>query len=524
MRKSTYEIILPLIHGSEEIKDRTLLVNGLYGAIDVVKKEEADKFAAGDFAGLSTALRERLLLRGHLTRKSEEEELADLKLIGRLYRLLPARAGIGIVIMPTYDCNFRCPYCFERHRLANGQDWLSRTMSHEMIEAVFSAIENYRARGYAVNTCGFYGGEPFLARNLPVVREIAERCKALGLKINAVTNGYDLESYLDFMEEYGCKSLQITVDGVGEANDCRRIHKDGVPTYDRILKNAELALQRGVRISLRVNVGRENISGIGALVEDLRARGFIEKEKQRAAARVMGEKPKRGKFSYYFKATFDNKHSETDVKEQDIIDELMKNGFTALEAIELQSQYSPAAHELKSLFTKKTFPQFSPVYCGSESGMLVIDPFGRLYPCWDTVAMEETAVGATNVETGRFFMNFSKAKWRTRTTDLMAACQTCPYAFICRGGCASRAFAEHGSYFRESCGEAKEIFAFVASRVAGEAWERNHEDELSLSLAGPLSRLTDAERKTLMESRSQKELFEVIKAAGLWEADKKEQR
>ena len=154
--------------------------------------------------------------------------------------------------------------------------------------------------------------------------------------------------------------------------------------------------------------------------------------------------------------------------------------------------------------------------------MFVIDPFGKLYSCWDQVATEGAEVGFTDEQSGRFLINLSKAKWRVRTSDLMPACQACPYVFICRGGCASRAFVEHGSYFREYCGEVKEIFAFVASRVAGEAWAKSQEKELSLSLAGPLSRLTDEERKTLTESRGQKEIFEVIKAAGLWEEGKKE--
>ena len=519
MRRSTYEIILPLIQGSDEIKDRMLLVNGLYSSFDVVTKEEAEKFATGDFAGLSPALRERLLLRGHLTRKSEAEELADMKLIGRVHRMIPARSGIGIVIMPTYDCNFRCPYCYEQHRLKNGQKWLESTMSHEMIEGVFAAIENYKARGYSIGECTLYGGEPFLAKNIDVVREIAGHCKKLGISMSAITNGYDLESYLDFLDEYNCKHLQVTVDGVGEANDRRRIHKDGVPTYDRILKNVELALQRGASINLRVNVGRENISGIGALTEDLRARGFIAKEEERAAA---GNKSKRGIFSYYFKATNNDSHPENNIKEQDIIDELMKNGFTAMEAIQLQSQYSVPANGLKRLFAKEAMPSPSSSYCGSEQGMFVIDPFGKLYSCWDQVATEGAEVGFTDEQSGRFLINLSKAKWRVRTSDLMPACQACPYVFICRGGCASRAFVEHGSYFREYCGEVKEIFAFVASRVAGEAWAKSQEKELSISLAGPLSRLTDEERKTLTESRNQKEIFEVIKAAGLWEEGKKE--
>lgn len=455
-------------------------------------------------------------------------ELADLALLARIYRTIPARSGVNLVIMPTYDCNFRCHYCYESHRLKNGQEWLSCTMSQEMIGAVFSALEKYKEKGYPLRECTLYGGEPFLAQNIGIVRKIAERCRALGLSIEAVTNGYDLEMYLDFLEEFDCKFLQLTVDGVGEVNDCRRIHKDGLPTYDRILKNAEHALQRGISISLRVNVGRENISGIGALVEDLRARGFIEKEQQRSAEEKelrktdKNAKTKRGEFSYYFKATNNDVHPEKNVSEQDVIDELMKNGFTALEAIDIQSQYGAPAGALRHLFKKESFASCSTAYCGSEQGMLVVDPFGRLYPCWDTVALEDTAVGFTDVETGRFLMNFAKAKWRTRTSDLLSACESCPYIFICRGGCAARAFVEHGSYFREYCGEVKEIFAFVAPRIAGEAWEKSHVDELSLSLAGPLSRLTDAERKILTESRNQMELFEAMKSAGLWVEAKKE--
>ena len=44
MRKSTYEIILPLIGSDDkDIEGKKLLINGLYGAIDVVDDEIADK-------------------------------------------------------------------------------------------------------------------------------------------------------------------------------------------------------------------------------------------------------------------------------------------------------------------------------------------------------------------------------------------------------------------------------------------------------------------------------------------------
>ncbi|SHK31969.1 radical SAM additional 4Fe4S-binding SPASM domain-containing protein [Selenomonas ruminantium] len=163
---------------------------------------------------------------------------------------------------------------------------------------------------------------------------------------------------------------------------------------------------------------------------------------------------------------------------------------------------------------KKIMPMVSTAYCGAEQGTLVVDPFGRIYSCWDTVAVEDAAVGFTDSQSGRFLMNFAKAKWRTRTADLMPSCEACPYVFVCRGGCAARAFVKHGSYFRESCGKIKDIFAFVAPRIAGEAWAKGKEDELSLSLAELLSHLTEAERQILMESRSQKEILEIVKSAG----------
>ena len=74
----------------------------------------------------------------------------------------------------------------------------------------------------------------------------------------------------------------------------------------------------------------------------------------------------------------------------------------------------------------------------------------------------------------------------------------------------------HGSYFRESCGESKEIFAFVASRIVGQKWEETKEDELSVSLAGPISRLTEQERNILMTTTNQQAILDIVKEAGLF--------
>ena len=533
MRLSSYEIFLPLIGKDDKIiEGKALLVNGLYGALDVVDEATASKLREGNLAELPFAMRERLALRGHITRKDEAGELADAQLLGRVWNKLVGHAGVGPVILPTYNCNFRCPYCFERHRLTRGEEWLGHEMKPEMVDAVFAALEKQKKSGRKVAGCSLYGGEPLLKENMATVRHICERAKDMGLELSGVTNGYDLDAYIGLLEEFGFTHLQVTVDGVGKLNDRRRLHRDGLPTYDRILKNVALALEHGIDISLRVNVNGDNIDGIKALIDDLAARGLREatREERKAARKEAQDAEQAGKprprrkgfFSYYFKAVSEPHDSPTYVTEQQVMDAILAAGISPLDAIEKQSQYSMPMRGIEEAMNKMEYPSFNPAYCGSEQGMLVIGPDGLIYPCWDLVAMEEEAVGFTDVETGRFFYSLGKAKWRTRTSDVMEPCRTCPYIFICRGGCAPQAKKQNGSYFREYCGEVKEIFAFVASRIIGARWEETKEDELSVSLAGPLSRFTEAEREKLMTAIKEQEILDIIKEAGFFPETLKE--
>ena len=527
MRISTYEIILPLFDGDDrEIEDKALLINGLYGAMDVVDAYAAEALRAGDWAKLPFELREKLMMRGHITRKDEAGELADAKLLGRVWRKMIGHSGVGLVIAPTFDCNFRCPYCFESHRLKNGKEWLSRTMSPEMVDALFAALQKERDKGRKIAGCSLYGGEPLLRENIETVRNICKHAKEMGLSISAITNGYDLDVYIDLLKEYEIQNMQITVDGVGEMNDRRRRHRDGVPTYERILQNTALALDNGIDVSLRVNTNGENIGNIGALMEDLAAHGLKEAgDEERESARREAEeakkagkpKPKRkGFFSYYFKAVSEAQDSPTRVTDQQVFDAIRDAGCSAGEAIKKQSQYSMLEQRLTAAMKKQDYPDYSPAFCGSEKSMVCVGPDALLFTCWDLVAMPDESVGFLDVASGRFLYDFSKAKWSTRTSDLMEPCRTCPYIFICRGGCAAQAHAEHGSYFREYCGETKEIFAFVAGWTVEKKWLETKEDELSISLMGPLSRLTEAERETLMTGKDRKEILEIINEVGIW--------
>ena len=527
MRVSAYEIILPLIGKDErEIPGQSLLVNGLYGAMDVVPEEIAAALARGEAESLAPPIRERLLARGHITRKDEAagtkashpetasalarpcaSELAIVKLLGRIQRKIFSASAITPVILPTYDCNFRCPYCYEGHRLKRGTEWLSQKMRPAMIQAVFAALAKQRDKGRRIKDITLYGGEPLMAENREVVEAICAHAKDMGLEISIVTNGYDLDSYWDLLAKFPVSDMQLTVDGVGVLNDRRRRHRDGKPTYERILQNAGEAVKRGIDIQLRVNVDRENLSSIPALLQDLEA---------------MGLRGKKELTLYFAPVTFVH-GSPAEIGYFDILAALREAGESMEEAAGQVNILSTMAAKVWSIMEKKQPPEFSPAFCGAETGMFVIAPDGKIFPCWDFVGIDREAVGYTDETAGEFVLGLPTALWRTRTVDLMEPCQTCPYLFLCRGGCAAQAKRETGSCFKRHCGEIKKIADFVMSRLAGRKWEeesaRESESgliELTLSLAEPVACLTEGERKRIMETASQEEIFSIAKKTGFF--------
>ncbi|MBQ9389055.1 MAG: radical SAM protein [Synergistaceae bacterium] len=534
MRLSKYDTILPLINSDGVESGEHALVNGLYGAVDMISPEEHEIIAkaVNDPSLLSSLTPSRIELlteRGHLT-ENEALENEDLRMISRINTMVQSRNGVGLILLPTYNCNFRCVYCYERHRLERGKEWLERVMSRELVDAVFAQIKNYKERGFSVKSCTLFGGEPLLAQNKELIRYICDKCRELDMSVGAITNGYDLDKFIDILEEYKFDTLQITVDGTEEVHNRMRPLAGGGKSYAKIMQNIKLALDHDLRISMRVNVNKTNISGIRTLINLLKASGLTEYKN----------------FSYYFKAAFDYLHvtEEDFVSDKEIVNELIRTGSDYAEAVNLDSAYIGSAGNFAQWLDKKSWPYMRTTYCGSENGMNVIGPDGLIYSCWNVIARDDKAVGIVDEEEGKFLYDFSMSKWRTRTVDRMTPCKTCSILMLCGGGCAAPKTDNLSEGF---CEEAKEAFAELAPRIL---WKVRHEglesiskfngrssdepdktdsgdiskeikihskysdnpDCLSLSMREFLSGFTAEERKILLTSNDEREVFDMLKA------------
>ncbi len=159
---------------------------------------------------------------------------------------------LGLSILPTLRCNFRCTYCYEEHLNIDMEDDVRRNLLR------FVEQELPGKRELNVNWCG---GEPLL--RLDLIGQLSSRllqlCEEHAAKYEAqvTTNGFLLtRSAVGRLAKLGVRTAQVTLDGPPEAHNRRRVLPDGGPTFatilDHILDNADL-----IEFRVRVNIDPE---------------------------------------------------------------------------------------------------------------------------------------------------------------------------------------------------------------------------------------------------------------------------
>jgi uncharacterized protein len=152
-----------------------------------------------------------------------------------------SKSSMSFTILPTLDCNFACPYCFEDK---SNPEYMDEKIM-DAIKAFFDArVKLYQPKHF--HTCWF-GGEPLL--NIPTIDELSthfiKTCgeKKINYTSKIITNGWLLsDKVCRKLKNSNISSMQITLDGSRESHNSRRILKNGQGTFDRIIDNILSAL------------------------------------------------------------------------------------------------------------------------------------------------------------------------------------------------------------------------------------------------------------------------------------------
>ena len=172
----------------------------------------------------------------------------------------------SFTILTTTDCNARCFYCYE--------------IGIKRIPMATETAE--RVADYITNACGgkkvrlrWFGGEPLYNRQ--VIDIICDRLRDRGIQFvsTMTTNGFyfDRETSKYAYEHWNLRKVQITVDGTEKVYNRIKAYIDADESpYFRVMDNIRFALEAGIRVSVRMNMGEVNAKDLLLLADDLKER------------------------------------------------------------------------------------------------------------------------------------------------------------------------------------------------------------------------------------------------------------
>ena len=423
----------------------TVLFQGQFGFLDKVDRTTATFLKLGDLSlerrsnwGVDATTFVRLLERGYVTDLSEREERERfiLHAISLHHRLLDQDSP-HFALIPTYECNLRCSYCFQDHTLHANE----AKMTRDIIDKAFASIQEFTAQeNKQPSYIQLWGGEPLLRKNRGTIEAILTRCRALRYPIKAITNGTELEAYSELLGIDGISMVQVTIDGPRPIHNQRRTDELGAPTFDKIVENVSLALDKGVQVDLRMNADRSNLDSLAWIGEFASSKGWTRNNKFRLQPANIA--PTR------------QTHAASLISGAQLL-RVLNNAQTGCNLF-------PESGRIDSLVkfcsSHGRLPLHNATYCSAMQHYYILDPFGDIYACENEAGVRHKRIGT--FLSGQLVLDKSAtAQWRGRTVANIPECSRCPAALLCGGGCAHSAEMVSGTYYASYCDGFKSVLA-----------------------------------------------------------------
>lgn len=353
-----------------------------------------------DISSISEDLREKLFSAKVILTEFDEQNFAIQKKFVKYERSLQ-RNVLGLIILPTFACNFKCPYCYETNL---PQVFMDENTENKLIEFAKSNP------GCCNTQLCWHGGEPLVAFNniKRLLGKLTSDDKIRITKHSMVSNGYLLDKEkCEFLNAYNLDSIQITVDGLRDNHNKSRIHKNGTPTFDVILNNVENVFKYIPKcyVVIRMNVHSENQFDYPILKEELK--------------KLWGNQPYFLDMRYVVGGDDSTNDSGCRIK-----------CFKNRDKIHfLKKMYEEYNCSNISFYPKPNIGGCTATHINS----FVIAPNGDLYKCWADVGKQER-------KTGSIFKGYNDSVLLSEYlvgTDMFSdkKCSDCLLLPVCDGGC-----------------------------------------------------------------------------------------
>lgn len=311
---------------------------------------------------------------------------------------------LGLILMPTLNCNFSCPYCFEKPYKG-----CVKKESNEYF-AILKKFILLNAQKYKHIHLNFFGGEPLLMKSqiIDFKNEFVDIAKKIGFTYSSsmVTNGSLLDDKIfDALIDLNCNLLQITIDGSKKQHDVTRTFANGNPSFDLIVQKIngiceQIKNNEHFTLLIRFNLNNTSTEDIKSTLEEFRLEN-------------------RRKISLLFRPVFNtNDYVISNYNTYDDLDKFNELGV-----------------ELGFNIYKNRRVFLSCEACGDMNFFHVL-PDLSLWKCINDLSFNEAHIG-NMLNDGNVEWNFAKIYNWFEYSDFLSddKCNKCSIAPDCLGGC-----------------------------------------------------------------------------------------
>lgn len=423
MKYSSYNIFIELSDGD------LLLVNTFSGAMFKVSEETRRKITEDSF-DLQAIDFQQFQKTGIII----DDKIDELRYISHMNSTAKFKSNIlSVTVLLTMDCNFKCTYCYE-----GTEDREILSLSPDSCNRIYKFIQNILNTNHNLNTVHLilFGGEPLLHFRIHAswIDSIKELSESMGKSFSTsiVTNGSLIDDFvMERLIAFNCRALQISLDGVKEIHDARRIRNDGGGTFDTVMAGIKKAYsyKSHVPLIVRINIDRTNYQQIDSLLTQMLDEGLDGCRIDFGIVR-----------GYDYNKQFS-----------------VSNCFSDAELSEIMPPIWESAYSKGFSFSVK--PVRRSLYCGCHSDMsFTIKPNGELYSCWEFVGDKDQMFGVIDENGYLPNLGYSYFDWITRHFSDSEMCLKCKFIPICMGGCAAIGYNRDDNIHQSGCFMTKSLF------------------------------------------------------------------
>lgn len=311
----------------------------------------------------------------------------------------------SFTILPTLDCNFSCPYCFETKK----KSYLTPNTINAIAKFINSIIEDKDEFNIT-----WFGGEPLLASKQ--IFSLYKKLNVENKKVDSsiITNGLLLnDNTIGILKEAKINNVQITMDGTEKTHNSRKVlgGNGDLNVFQKTIHNIiKLSVENFANINIRVNLDNKNKNEFLPLYKYL-----------------SDAIPNFGKNVFVNPAfILESVTKGCDKNEICVLSRRQISNYV----IELQKKHQfnhPLLYPSNILYE-------CPVRCDNS---WVIGPDGSLYKCWEIAGDEEFKVGHINNDGTMTITNETLLLQYLEGADPLSdnKCVKCKTYPICGGGC-----------------------------------------------------------------------------------------